>query len=187
MAKISNIRFSSTPKDATAACNKELGSNGQHPPEPCLSDKFYLPNDTGRAKRFVDRYSNDIRFVPEQDCWLVWNGKRWQVNTDGAIERLAKTMCQEMFGLAINNRSSAQNEAIREAVKYGDRRNIQNYLHLARSDKRIILKNECLIPQPWIVAAQNGIIDLKTGEIRDYSRNDVVMHTLGCEVDANAD
>ena len=154
----------------------------QSPQETCA----HVFNDAGRANLFVNWFGKNIRFVPEQGCWFVWNDQRWQVDTDGAIERLALSMSQEVFRIAVNMPAN-NNDTLHEALKCGERRNIQNYLAMARVNKRVILPNEYLIPKPWILAAKNGIVDLKTGEIRDYSRRDFVMHTLGCEVDAKAD
>jgi hypothetical protein len=46
--------------------------------------------DLGNAKRLVARHGENIRFVPQWEKWIVWNGSRWQVDSDGAIMRLAK-------------------------------------------------------------------------------------------------
>jgi phage/plasmid-associated DNA primase len=45
---------------------------------------------------------------------------------------------------------------------------------------------DCLIPKPWIVAAENALVDLRTGKMRRYSREDFVMRSLGCDIDPKA-
>ena len=153
--------------------------------------KSYSSNDAGRADRFIDRFGENIRYVPEQGYWFVWNNRRWQIDTDGALERLALKMSREMlmeaFDMpAINSEQDERKGAIKEALRCGDRRNIQDYLSLARVNRRIILPNDCLIPKLWIVAAKNAIVDLRTGKMRRYSREDFVMRSLGCDITPRA-
>jgi len=99
----------------------------------------------------VDGFCQNVRFVPEQGHWFIWNGSRWQIDTDGAMERLALRLSGNVFQMAVAMPAKDEDKrrkAIAEALKYGDRRHIQNYLALARTDRRVILSNTCLIPKP---------------------------------------
>jgi putative DNA primase/helicase len=191
---ISHNRFSSREKIISDSDEKISGGpNGEHPPNDTEAiiprrNKYYSCNDEGRAHRFIDYFGEYVRFVPEQGIWLIWNGTRWKIDTDGEMERLAMQMCRLMGIAAFSIKGKeGRSSAIGEAEKCGDYAVISNYLKLARKIKSIILNNEYLIPKPWIVAAKNGIVDLRTGKIRDYSREDFVMYTSGCIMDANAD
>ena len=42
-------------------------------PTQTASESDFTPNDAGRADRFVARYGQDIRFVPERGLWFVWD------------------------------------------------------------------------------------------------------------------
>ena len=157
-----------------------------------VSESHYTPNDAGRADRFVARYGQDIRFVPERALWLVWDSDRWRVDRDGALERLAVKMSRDLLSeaaripgtddIAAKRRASA----CQEGLGCGDRRNISDYLALAQVDRRILLPAERLDSDSWLVAGANAIIDLKTGIVRAYSREDFITRTLGCEVDPEA-
>jgi hypothetical protein len=98
-------------------------------------------NDAGRAQRFVERFGKDIRFVPEREAWLTWSNDRWQLDTDGALMRLAVTMSQEMLAAAGANAgidetsSRLRADAVKEALACGDRRNIADYIHLVQCNK----------------------------------------------------
>ena len=50
-----------------------------------------------------------------------------------------------------------------------------------------MLRSETLDADPWTVAAPNAIIDLKTGVIRDFTRNDFTSRQLGTEADPEAE
>jgi putative DNA primase/helicase len=53
-------------------------------------------------------------------------------------------------------------------------------------DKRILLPVSQLDNDPWLVGAKNAVIELKNDTVREYSRNDYITRTLGCEVDPQA-
>jgi putative DNA primase/helicase len=158
----------------------------------------YSHNDAGRAERYVDRFIDDVRYVPDRDLWFTWCDDRWQIDRDGAIVRLALLMSREMLAeiddmLAEAYKRRASEDEIREIGglkkepwNCGNRRSIQNYLELAKVDTRIHLDSSCLDKDPWVAAAPNGIINLKTGEWREYSREDFNTRALGYEIDPNA-
>jgi hypothetical protein len=98
--------------------------NGSSPPQrtraPAKSErlvKYYPQNDAGRAARFVDQFGRDIRFVPTRNCWLIWQGNRWRVDRDGAIERRAVQLSCDMLRDAarIHGADKAQEEVRRQA------------------------------------------------------------------------
>jgi putative DNA primase/helicase len=154
-------------------------------------DRF-TPNDAGRADRFVDRFADEIRFVPERGIWLTWDDGRWQIDSDGALERRAIQLSREMLAEAAqisgtDKAATGEREtAVREALAFGDRRNIADFLALAKVNRAVLLPTEKLDADPWIVGGKNAVIDLRTGEVREYGRDDYITKTLGCEVDPEA-
>jgi len=164
--------------------------------DPC--DTGYSHNDAGRAERYVDRFIDDVRYVPDRDLWFTWRDDRWQIDRDGAIVRLALLMSREMLAeinamLAEAYKRRASEDEIKQISRLkvepwncGNRQSIRNYLELAKVDTRIQLNSSCLDKDPWVAAAPNGIIDLKTGEWREYSREDFNTRALGFDLDPNA-
>jgi P4 family phage/plasmid primase-like protien len=171
-----------TPGCVDAACAKTYERNTDAPSH----------NDAGRADRFVERHGRDIRFVPEREVWLTWDKDRWRLDTDGAVERLAVGMSQEMLVAAgkipgtDEVAAKLRATAVREALACGDRRNIADFIHLARINHRVLLPVDTLDADPWIVGAKNWLMDLRTGMSRAYTREDFVTRPLACAVDPNA-
>lgn len=149
-------------------------------------------NDAGRAQRFVEQFGDDIRFVPEREVWLAWNNYRWETDNDGALLRMAVKMAKDMLSVAGQNAGTDETsarlrqDAVKEALACGDRRNITDFLQLARIDKRVILPMDLLDAEPMIVGGANEMIDLKTGHARPYTRNDYITRPLACAVDPDA-
>lgn len=149
-------------------------------------------NDAGRAQRFVEQFGDDIRFVPEREVWLAWNNYRWETDNDGALLRMAVKMAQDMLSVAGQNAGTDETsarlrqDAVREALACGDRRNITDFLQLARIDKQVILPMELLDADLMVVGGANQVIDLKTGHARPYTRNDYITRPLACAVEPDA-
>lgn len=149
-------------------------------------------NDAGRADRFVARYGRDLRFVPEREVWLTWERDRWKLDTDGAVERFALAMSKAMLHAAAEMKGvddasvRARNAAGKEALACGDRRNIADFVHLARVNPLVLLPVDQLDADPWVVGAKNLVVDLRTGVTRPYTRTDFITRTLACDVDPGA-
>ncbi|MCX6971979.1 MAG: phage/plasmid primase, P4 family [Verrucomicrobia bacterium] len=163
------------------------------PQEIAIAEDFsHTANDAGRAGRFVARFGEDIRFVPERGQWLTWASDRWTPDTDGAMVRLAMQLSREMLadsaaiGGTDDTSAKARSVAAKEAIAIGDRRNIENMLKLAQVDRKILLPVASLDGDPWLVGAQNAVVDLRTGTVREYGRTDYITRRLGCNLDPQA-
>jgi len=158
----------------------------------------YTANDAGRAQRFVDRFFDDVRYVHGRRIWFAWDGGRWRPDSDGAITRLALQLSHEMLAevatlladAAKRGASKAEMDQLyrlqKEPLDCGDRNNIRDFLELAKVDKRIFLPSSKLDQDNWIAAAPNGVVDLRTGECREYSREDYTTRELDCAIDPSA-
>jgi putative DNA primase/helicase len=149
-------------------------------------------NDAGRADRFVGRHGRDLRFVPEREVWLTWERDRWRLDGDGAVERLAVGMSKAMLVAAgtipgtDDAAARARAAAVKEALACGDRRNIADFIHLARVNPAVLLSVDKLDADPFVVGAGNCVIDLRTGAARSYTREDFITRTLACDMDPAA-
>jgi putative DNA primase/helicase len=171
-----------TPGCVDAACSKQYETQTEDPTH----------NDAGRADRFVERFGRDLRFVPEREVWLTWERDRWRLDADGAVKRFAVTMSKEMLVAAGNipgNDEAAATKrkaASKEALLCGDRHNIEDFVHLARVNPAVLLSVDKLDTDPFVVGADNWVIDLCTGASRAYTREDFLTRTLACDVDPTA-
>jgi P4 family phage/plasmid primase-like protien len=174
-------------EDRTPGCVDEACAKTY---EPEATDPSF--NDAGRADRFVARYGRDLRFVPQREVWLTWERDRWRLDGDGAVERFALAMSKAMLVAAADIKGTddasvrARNAAVKEALACGDRRNIADFVHLARVNPLVLLAVDKLDADPWVVGAKNLVVDLRTGAARPYTRADFITRTLACDVDLNA-
>ena len=143
-------------------------------PEPeSEREEAYSLNDAGRAQRFVDRFQEDIRYVPKFRCWLLWGEQRWRRDEDGGVIRRAIEHSRILVTAAnAQTNSFTRAAALEEAVSLGDARVIRQMLDLARVDRRIIAPHDALDADPFLLGVRNGVVDLRTGLFRPGLRED---------------
>jgi len=143
--------------------------------------------DLGRAERFVSRFGADLRHVHAWSRWLVFEEGRWNAGSNGAAHRLAAELCRESVAEALKVQGKDEREsALRAAMAWGSIRSVDNMLEAARNDLRVIVRPEELDADPWIAGARNGVVDLRSGEITEHSRERLVTKFMGADIDPAA-
>jgi len=155
------------------------GRGSSQPPPP-----FNL-TDLGNAERFVAQHGHNVRYCYPWAKWLVWTGSRWERDDAGHVHRLAKEAVRSIYGEA----AAAEDEDRRKALaKHATRSEaadrIRAMLELAKSD--VPVSPDKLDANPWILNAPNGTIDLRTGELRAHSREDLLTKIAGAEYEPDA-
>jgi hypothetical protein len=136
--------------------------------------------DLGNAWRLVRRHGENIRFIPEWNNWIIWNGNRWEVDNDGAVVRLAKETVTAIYSQAVHIMDESRRDAlIKHALKSQAEPRLEAMISLAESEIEVVLPAKRLDANPWLLGVQNGVIDLKTGEFRAGQREDYITKQAG--------
>lgn len=69
--------------------------------EQYLRQKEFSLDDMGNARRLVAMCGNSIRYSYIKNNWYCWDGKAWQEDITGAINRLADKTVEDMYTEAI--------------------------------------------------------------------------------------
>ena len=137
--------------------------------------------DLANARRFVARYGKQARYCFAWKKWLVWDGVRWQVDTLGAVRKVAQSVADDVwtqFRLAGRDADS-QRWASYTASERGMRR------MLAGAEVRLAVTPGELDDYPWLLNCQNGVLDLRTGELLPHDSS--WMLTKLCPVEFQAE
>jgi putative DNA primase/helicase len=154
---------------------------------------WYSENDAGRAELFIDSYADILRYIHAWKSWLVWDGDRWRVDRTGSVQRLAIEFSQRKLTEAVQISgtdkaiTNAREQAVRSALKLGDRVTISNFLELAHCDYRVSLDESELDSDLWTIGARNGVVDLRTGKVASYRRDQFITRSVGVGLDPSAD
>src|ERR1019366_4260347 len=96
--------------------------------------------DLGNARRFVSRHGKNIRFIPEWNKWIVWNGSQWEIDNDGAAMRLAKETVEAMYSEALSLKNEQGRTALlKHAIKAQAEARLKAMVSLAESEATVVL------------------------------------------------
>jgi len=148
-------------------------------------------SDAGNVAILAQHVHGNLRHVQETKTWLWWDGERW--NTDGAgtqaqraalqvaehYRREAAKLQEQLVNPALDEEGrKAVSKAIKGieswAIQCRNKGRIDAMLVLAQRDSRFALSITDLDKNPLLFGVDNGVVDLKTGQLRAAGRDDFV-------------
>lgn len=157
-----------------------------------LTDRPILPQgfrryhltEMGNAERLLDMHRGHVLWC-KSFGYIVWDGKRWQLNDEVTVERWAKQTVKAIYRDAAKLLEVAsacldeeQSKALsQEAGRLNEwaRRSenahmIESMLKLARSDVQV--SPDIFDTHPFLFNCQNGTLDIQTGQFREHQQLD---------------
>lgn len=143
--------------------------------------------DAGNSSRLAQLHGQRLRFVPRWGKWLVEDGGFWSLDhEDVRVRELAKDVGRSLKREAAEEPDKDRAEKM---FKWGLRSlssgRIGAMVNLARGIEGIPLDHEKLDADGWLLGAENGVIDLRTGRPRPADPSDLL--TLRCPVEWDED
>jgi putative DNA primase/helicase len=137
--------------------------------------------DLGNAKRLVSRHGADLKFCKEFG-WMFWNGKHWEKDETGEIERRAKETVLSIASESTNNMSDIRKHAhlSQSAAR------IRNMITLTQSEEGVAVKPDHFDQKDWSICCQNGTMDLRTGELKPHDRSDLISKVCPVSYDPDS-
>lgn len=138
--------------------------------------RLYEKSDLGNSQFFADHYCDRIRYDHTRERWFVWSGHWWMEDPAGIVVEYAKDAIQLRL-------DKANEDDYKESLwckRSQSRGHIEAMMGLARSDPRIAVVGTDWNRDPWMLGVENGVVDLRTGELLPGKREDKI--TLHCEV-----
>jgi putative DNA primase/helicase len=155
----------------------ELERNGRNPRVRLAfgSDgtQSYNLTDLGNSERFVSQHGENVRYCYPWARFLVWTGAQWERDEAGKVYRLAKETVRGIYQEAAQSENETRRKALAQhATRSEAEAKIKAMLELAKSE--IPVSPEELDADPWLLNAPNGTVDLRTGELREHRREDLI-------------
>ncbi len=159
---------------------QNAAANGNDPAD-------YHLSDSGNAGLFAELHGQNVRFDFRRAQWLVWTGHHWGRDDDGKLIRLAQDVARRRYQDApsIPDREEAK-RAAKFALDSENKTRVMAMLDLARSRVPIADSGEDWDPNPMLLGAPNGVVDLRTGDLRAGRRDDRVSLVAGVPYDPGA-
>lgn len=153
---------------------------------------FKAKNDLGNSERFIARFGENFRYVPEMG-WLVWDGKRWNAE-DG--EASAQIKAQETSSAirqearAMEQIKETSNEDINQHFAWARRSGESGKIACMQKEAKphLMVKTEKLDSHPYLFNADNVTLELGKKVIaRQHRREDLITRVSPVVYDPAAD
>lgn len=155
------------------------GRGSQRPP-----DRFNT-TDLGNAARLVARHGEDLHYCFPWSKWLIWDGRRFVADETGAVHRRAKDTVKGIYQEAAADADEEQRKALaKHAMRSEAENRIQAMISLAKSEVPAMPAE--LDASRWLLNCANGTIDLRTGELREHRREDLLTKLVPITYDPKA-
>jgi putative DNA primase/helicase len=158
--------------------------------------------DLGNAERLAKRHGHELRYCDKRGGWHVWDGMRWKENEAGGAERRAHLVARSLYEeAALIAREAAEepdpdarkriqsraDQCMQHAKRTEHASRLSAMLEVGRSVLPIAVSADEVDVDPWLLNAQNGTIDLRTGELRPHDPRDLITRVCGAAYDPNAE
>ena len=121
-------------------------------------ERFRL-TELGNAERIAHEYGHVIRYTG--DYWMIWDGKRWKIDTKKEIYRIAAKVLRALY--------KSDDEAEQKWAKQCEKLNVmRNSLTFLMS--LVPAEREEFDRHKYLLNVENGVLDLKTGELKQHDR-----------------
>ena len=164
---------------------RETPADHNRPSDPSIAESM---TDASHAERFAQCYGLDLRYDHRRDRWLIYEGPRWKPDIDGGVYRLAIQFARmrQMQSVLITDRK-VRELALKHFIAAESKNALDRCVALARVLPPIADSGEHWDLDPWLLCAPNGVIDLKTGYIREGDPADRITMSTAVEYDPHAD
>jgi putative DNA primase/helicase len=130
-------------------------------------------NDIANTEIFTQLHGENYLYVLENRHWLRWNCQRWEPFADVKLLYEAEDVSKELLRVSEANPDpdpKVQEKRVKWAVSTGDRKRTEAIEKSARG--RAPIHVDELNVHPYLLCCANGMLDLRTGKLRDASRAD---------------
>jgi putative DNA primase/helicase len=146
-------------------------------PEPQLEPSTLDLNltDVGNAERLVARHGQDLRYCHPWSRWLVFDGRRWADDTTGEAVRRMKETLRYLAASANELEDDVERRALIKFALLSERdARVRAALGQSQSQAGIPVLPDELDADRWLLNVANGTVDLRTGELREHERGDLI-------------
>ena len=155
--------------------------------EPQAAGADFPLTEIGLAERLVERHGADLRYCHQSNRWHVWSGRHWPEDDTAEVQRRAKATIRALYQSAAHEKDPDRRQAIaRFAVKSDGDVTIRRVLSRAAAEEGVPVRLADFDRDPWALNCANGVVDLRTGELRAHSRDLLMRNYTGVEYHADA-
>jgi putative DNA primase/helicase len=128
-------------------------------------------------------FKDEILFDVDEHQWYTWTDNYWKPDKAGEVYRLASIGIANIYrqeannqkGFGHNGKSDTLNKRAKSLLNKSRSTNI---VHFAEKQPELFLLNAQWDADPWSLACKNGVVSLKTGELRPAKQQDYIRTVI---------
>lgn len=146
--------------------------------------KDYDMTDTGNAHRLYDKFGNIIRYSYNRKKWLYWDGKCWRIDDNGEIKKLADVIVEDIKREAfLEQDEKTQADLLKWATKTASSRGKEAMIKECQHLEGVPASPDEFDAYTDFLNVQNGIVNLKNGELIPHDSNFMMSKITYSEYD----
>jgi putative DNA primase/helicase len=153
------------------------------------SRKLPRRTDAGNAELFAALYGEKLRFDHARQRWLIWNGNRWEEDTQVQVLPIAKRAARYRLGLVtkcLKEDDKDYKSEVLWCIESEQRHRIRAALDLARAERPLSMSGKEFDKDAWLLGVENGVVDLRTGKLREARRENWITLSTRVPFDEHA-
>ena len=162
---------------------------GEPPPPSSTGEAEHFPlTDVWNANRLVTRHGADLRYVVAFKSWYIWDSMRWAEDRSHEIIRRAIDTVKSIYAeLESPSGMRQRQQLLKHAVQSEKGQRLREMIRLAEALGECPTPPEALDADPWLFNVENGTIDLRSGELRPHTREDLLTRLVPIAYDPEAE
>ena len=142
----------------------------------------------GNAQRLALRHRGEVHYCPEEPAWYVWDGRRFQQDKDNVlVERRAHAVVAAIADEARTfDDFEYQRMHMRHHEKSQSHGQITGMVKRARVLPEVTVAGHEFDRDPWLLNVLNGTVDIRTGELQEHRREDLLTKLTPVVFDPDA-
>jgi len=134
-------------------------------------------------------FTGRLRWCPERRTWLHWTGKCWQTDYEERVRAdVYEALYQEYAGRCMHPASEDErNRAVDRMNELRDSRYWEKALELFKGEEGVLTQASELNADPWLLNTPSGVLELRTGKLREHRPEDLLSRITAAEYDPQAE
>ena len=148
--------------------------------------EHYDMTDTGNAHRLYDKFGHIIRYSYNRKKWYYWDGKKWRLDESGEVKKLADVVCEDIKHEAfLEQDEKSQLDMLKWANKTAASKNKESMIKECQHLDGIPASNDMFDSYPDFFNCQNGIVNLRNGELIPHDSSFMMSKIAFCDYDVS--
>lgn len=173
------------PKPAEAKAEAKVVNEELEPDNELVHDRgSYALAEELYAAGFHEEY----RWLVEKQSWVHWNGKYWELEKEQAVVLVAaRGVLQRRLAKRLEGASPQEVKRVQELLGWlNDEHRPENALKYLRGKKGVCLSQADCDKDLELINCQNGVLDLRTGELKPHEPKYLMTRIANAEYIPNA-